>query len=134
MAGDGEIVVHAHPSGGITLDAERPADVGFGLYPLAHTDATQIVTTLQTLVPERDQLVTLDKNQQPQVYDDVSKPPTKLSADERLNAVVAVVTFLEGSRSRSVTWPVRAVWYSMVTVRCSSTASLRQRITSRSSS
>ena len=72
------------------IDAERPADVDFGLFPLRFTEAGTIVQTVRSLVPERDQMVTIDNNKQAQVYDDVSKPPLRVFADERLNAIVAV--------------------------------------------
>ncbi len=72
------------------VDAQRPADVDYGLFPLRHAQAGKLVQTLRDLVPERDQLVVMDNNKQPKVYDDVSKPPLRLSPSDELNAVIAV--------------------------------------------
>ncbi len=72
------------------IDAVRPQSTALRLFPLEHLTAAAAVGTLRGLVPEREQIMNLDKNQNPQIIDDVSKPPLKLSADDRLNAVVAV--------------------------------------------
>ncbi len=72
------------------IDAVRPQSTSLRLFPLEHLRAAAAVGTLRGLVPEREQIMNLDKNNNPQIIDDVSKPALKLSADERLNAVVAV--------------------------------------------
>ncbi|MEQ8770630.1 MAG: secretin N-terminal domain-containing protein [Phycisphaerales bacterium] len=72
------------------VDSQRPADVDYGLFPLRFAQANKLVETIRQLIPERDQLVVMDNNKQPKVYDDVSKPPLRLSIAEELNAIVAV--------------------------------------------
>ncbi|MFT5422438.1 MAG: type II secretion system protein D [Phycisphaerales bacterium] len=72
------------------IDAVKPASVDFHVYPLRHTQAPEMAVSLKALIPERDQLVTLDKNGQPKVYDDVSKAALMITADARLNAIVVV--------------------------------------------
>ncbi len=72
------------------VDAQRPADVDYGLFPLKHARSDKLIETIRQLIPERDQLVAMDNNKQPRVYDDVSKPPLRLSSAEELNAIVAV--------------------------------------------
>ena len=72
------------------IDQVRPADIGFEVYPLRYTTADAIVATIKGIVPERDEIMVVDKNGNARNIEDVSKPPLKLSADARINAVVAV--------------------------------------------
>ncbi len=72
------------------IDSVRPADIGLRVFPVTNTSAAGLAESLRALVPERDQVMTIDKNGQPKIVEDVSKPPLKIQADERLNAVIAV--------------------------------------------
>lgn len=72
------------------IDAVRPTDIDFRVFPLQHAEARSVSESLKRLVPERAQLVSLDKNGIPRVYDDVSKPPLTVNMDQRLNSVIAV--------------------------------------------
>jgi len=72
------------------IDAVRPQSTALRVFPLEHMRAPEAANTLRGLVPEREQVMTLDKNNNPKITDDVSKPPLKLSHDDRLNAVIAV--------------------------------------------
>ncbi len=72
------------------VDLVRPADITMKVIPLRYTQAEQIVATLKGLIPELDQIMVKDKNDNARLIDDVSKPPMKIQADARINAVVAV--------------------------------------------
>ncbi|MCL4222519.1 MAG: hypothetical protein KJZ65_14255 [Phycisphaerales bacterium] len=72
------------------VDMVRPADITMKVIPLRYTQAEQIVATLKGLIPELDQIMVKDKNDNARLIDDVSKPPMKIQADTRINAVVAV--------------------------------------------
>ncbi len=72
------------------IDSAPPADIDYRVFPIRFAEPSTLADTLRGLVPERDQVMQLDKNQNPQIVDDVSKPPLKIHADERLRAVVVV--------------------------------------------
>ncbi|MFG0306826.1 MAG: secretin N-terminal domain-containing protein [Phycisphaerales bacterium JB040] len=72
------------------IDSVRPTDIDFRVFPLRHAESGSVSESLRRLVPERPQLVSMDKNGIPRVYDDVSKPPLTISTDPRLNSVIAV--------------------------------------------
>lgn len=72
------------------IDAVRPADIDLRVFPVRATTAASLAESLRGLVPERDQVMQIDKNGIPKIVEDVSKPPLKIRADERLNAVVVV--------------------------------------------
>lgn len=72
------------------IDSVRPADIDLRVFPVRSTTASELAESLRALVPERDQIMTIDKNGNPKITEDVSKPPLKFHADERLNAVVSV--------------------------------------------
>ncbi len=72
------------------IDSVRPADIDLRVFPVTSTTASELADSLRALVPERDQVMTIDKNGLPKITEDVSKPPLKIQADERLNAVVVV--------------------------------------------
>lgn len=72
------------------VDMVRPADITMKVIPLRYTQAEQIVATLKGLIPELDQIMVKDKNDNARLIEDVSKPPMKIQADTRINAVVAV--------------------------------------------
>lgn len=72
------------------IDQVRPADISMKVLPLRYTQAETIVQTLKGLIPEQDQIMVKDKNDNARLIEDVSKPPLKLQADTRINAVVAV--------------------------------------------
>ncbi len=72
------------------IDSAPPAEIDYRVFPVRNAEPAQLAQTLSRLIPERDQIMQLDKNQNPQIVDDVSKPPLRIHADERLGAVVAV--------------------------------------------
>ncbi|RMH11007.1 MAG: hypothetical protein D6695_10250, partial [Planctomycetota bacterium] len=72
------------------IDQVRPADIGFEVFPVRYTTSQKLVTTLKGLVPERDQIMVTDKNGKASIIEDVSKPPLRLTADDRINSVIAV--------------------------------------------
>jgi type II secretion system protein D len=72
------------------IDSVEPANVGFKVHRARFAEPNKLAETLRGLVPEYPRLVALDKDNRPQVYDDVTKPPLRISADERLGAVVVV--------------------------------------------
>lgn len=72
------------------IDLVKPANVDFHVYPLQNTVASELAVSLKALIPEREQLVALDKNGNPRVYDDVTKSPLMITADDRLNSIVVV--------------------------------------------
>ncbi|MEM1185613.1 MAG: secretin N-terminal domain-containing protein [Planctomycetota bacterium] len=72
------------------IDAVRPQSSDLRVFALEHMRAAQAANTLRGLVPEREQIMEIDKQGNPKIVDDVSKPPLKISHDDRLNAVVAV--------------------------------------------
>ncbi len=72
------------------IDSAPPAEIDYRVFPVRNAEPAELAKTLSTLIPERDQIMQLDKNQNPQIVDDVSKPPLRIHADERLGAVVAV--------------------------------------------
>lgn len=72
------------------VDQVRPADMSMKVVPLKYTQADKLVQTLKGLIPEQDQIMVKDKNDNARLIEDVSKPPLKLQADTRINAIVAV--------------------------------------------
>lgn len=72
------------------IDQVRPADMAMEVVPLRFSKSATVVTTLKGLIPEHEQIMVLDKNQNAHLINDVSKPAMKIQADDRINAVVAV--------------------------------------------
>ncbi len=72
------------------IDLIRPTDVVMEVVPLRFSQVSPLVATLKGLIPEREQIMVMDKNQNARLIDDVSKPALKIQADTRINAVVAV--------------------------------------------
>ncbi|MEZ6242870.1 MAG: secretin N-terminal domain-containing protein [Phycisphaerales bacterium] len=72
------------------IDAVRPSDLDFRVFPLRHAEPNKLADALRALVPERGQAIEMDKNGQPHVVDDVTKPPLKIQPDDRLRAVIVV--------------------------------------------
>ncbi len=72
------------------IDLIRPTDVVMEVVPLRFSQVAPLVATLKGLIPEREQIMVMDKNQNARLIDDVSKPALKIQADTRINAVVAV--------------------------------------------
>lgn len=72
------------------IDQVRPTDSAMEVMPLRFSQAATIAETLKGLIPEREQIMVRDKNENALLVDDVSKPPLRIQADERINAVVAV--------------------------------------------
>jgi type II secretion system protein D len=72
------------------IDQIRPTDTVMEVVPLRYSQVAPLVATLKGLIPEREQIMVMDKNQNARLIDDVSKPALKIQADTRINAVVAV--------------------------------------------
>ncbi len=72
------------------IDAVRPADAGTQIFPITNAKASDLVTTLRLLVPEREKTTIIDKQGKPQVIDDMTKPPLILQPDARSNSIIAV--------------------------------------------
>ncbi|MEM7755617.1 MAG: secretin N-terminal domain-containing protein, partial [Planctomycetota bacterium] len=72
------------------IDAVRPQSTTLRVFALEHMGAVEAANTLRGLVPEREQIITRDKNENARIIDDVSKPPLRITHDARLNAVLVV--------------------------------------------
>lgn len=77
------------------IDAVRPVDSAFKLFPLKHAQAEAVVTSLRGLLGERIVTTFIDKDGKKTTTQDVNVAGLQLQADPRTNAVVAV-----GSASR----------------------------------
>lgn len=72
------------------IDAIRPADAAFRLFPLAHAQADVVLGALRGLMGERQRTVVIDKDGQQRVVQDQNLAGLNLAADARTNAIVAV--------------------------------------------
>ncbi len=77
------------------IDAVRPVDSAFRLFPLRHSQAETILTALKGLVGEKITTVIVDKDGQKRTIQEQNLAGLNLAADARTNSVVAV-----GSASR----------------------------------
>jgi len=72
------------------VDAVRPADSAFRLFPLKHAQAEAVLAALKGLVGERTKMVIVDKDGQQRVVQDQQVSGLNLAADPRTNSIVAV--------------------------------------------
>jgi type II secretion system protein D len=72
------------------IDSVPPSETDFRVFPLRFSNAGQIASAIRGLVPEYRQIMQLDKNNNPRLVNDVSRPPLRVQPDQRINAVVAV--------------------------------------------
>lgn len=72
------------------IDAEKPADSEYRLFPLRHAQADQVVEALKGLVGERQRTVIIDEKGKQRVVEDTAVAGLNIRANPRTNAVVAV--------------------------------------------
>ena len=72
------------------IDAVKPVDSAFRLFPLQHAQADAVLAALKGLVGERTKTVIVDKDGQQRVVQDLAVQGLSLVADPRTNSIIAV--------------------------------------------
>ena len=72
------------------IDAEKPADSEYRLFPLKHAQAAEVVEALVGLVGQRQRTVIIDEKGKQRVVEDNAVAGLNIRANPRTNAVVAV--------------------------------------------
>ncbi|HYE60488.1 MAG TPA: secretin N-terminal domain-containing protein [Phycisphaerales bacterium] len=72
------------------IDAVKPVDSAFRLFPLAHAQADGVLSALKGLVGERTKTVIVDKDGQQRVVQDLAVQGLSLVGDPRTNSIIAV--------------------------------------------
>lgn len=72
------------------IDAVKPADAAYRLFPLKHAQADTVLNALKGLVAERSKTVIVDKDGSQRVVQDQQLQGLNLVADPRTNSIVAV--------------------------------------------
>jgi type II secretion system protein D len=73
-----------------SIDNVKPVDAAFRLFPLKFAQAPQVLNALRGLMGEKRQTVVIGKDNQRQVIEDTQVQGLNLTADERLNSIIAV--------------------------------------------
>ncbi|TVQ62329.1 MAG: hypothetical protein EA378_05260 [Phycisphaerales bacterium] len=72
------------------VDAVRPVDSEFKLFPLEHADARAVVEALRGLVGQRIQRIIIDRDGQQRTVEEVDIGGISIQPDRRTNSVIAV--------------------------------------------
>jgi type II secretion system protein D len=73
-----------------TIDARKPADAAFRLFPLRHAQAETVLNSLKGLVGERQKTVIVDKDGSQRTVQETQLQGLNLIADPRTNSIIAV--------------------------------------------
>ncbi|MFG0327722.1 MAG: secretin N-terminal domain-containing protein [Phycisphaerales bacterium JB037] len=73
-----------------TIDAEKPVDSKFQLFPLKHAEPNAVVSALTGLIGERQRTVVIDKDGKQRVVEEMNVGGVNLQPDPRTNSVIAV--------------------------------------------
>ncbi|MDX2132575.1 MAG: secretin N-terminal domain-containing protein [Planctomycetota bacterium] len=73
-----------------SIDARRPADAAFRLFPLKHASCDAVLNALRGLISEKRSTVIVDKDGGQRVVQDQSMQGLNLASDPRTNSIVAV--------------------------------------------
>ncbi|MCE7973010.1 MAG: hypothetical protein DYG92_01605 [Leptolyngbya sp. PLA1] len=73
-----------------SIDARKPADASFKLFPLKYGQAETILNSLKGLVGERQKTVIVDKDGSQRTVQDTQVAGLNLVADPRTNSIIAV--------------------------------------------
>jgi type II secretion system protein D len=72
------------------IDARKPADAAFRLFPLQYAQCEAVLNALKGLMSERSRTVIVDKDGSQRVVQDTNIQGLNLAADPRTNSIVAV--------------------------------------------
>jgi type II secretion system protein D len=72
------------------IDEVRPVDAAYRIFPLKHSQAPAILNSLKGLISEKKSTVVITKDNQRQVINEDAVQGINITADERLNAIIAV--------------------------------------------
>lgn len=72
------------------IDAVRPVDSAFRLFPLKHAQHDAVLTAMKGLMGERQRTVVIDKDGQQRVVQDQNLAGLNLASDPRTNSIIAV--------------------------------------------
>lgn len=73
-----------------TIDAEKPVDSSFKLYPLKHAEPDEVVNALKGLIGVRKQQVIIDPNGKKRIVEELDVAGVNMQADKRTRSVVVV--------------------------------------------
>jgi type II secretion system protein D len=72
------------------IDAVKPVDSGFRLFPLKYAQCDAVLTAMKGLMGERQKTVVIDKDGQQRVVQDQNLAGLNLASDARTNSIIAV--------------------------------------------